>query len=594
MGRFKRILCLLLCLALLPTWSAACAEESSPTVRIYLKRLGLTDRADLHLDGVYTANASGTMLAFPQGSEITLQIRSGSIYLFYKGMSMQVGTTLTLTLTQNQSSSGGQEGIRFIDGGNLYPGTLTFTVQDGQLMPVLSLTIEEYLLGVVPYEMSNSFPLEALKAQAICARTYAMAHLNASAAYDMVDTTANQVFLGINYSNTNAIQAVQETAGVVGSYKGALATCYYAASNGGQTEKVETVWGDSGDWSYYQVTDDPYDVENPESPVKRARLYKNGEKLPSAFLSLLAEAMQNEMAKRGLDTDVSSLQIDSITDVQLSTPRSADESKLMTELTITFNWSGRRILYTPSGTTIPAEDGDTELSLFATPTPSPTAVVETTAVLEAEPTPEPTPVYSAFEAVEDSCTVTLKLFPSVIRALNLSIYGADNEIVTLVEQDDVFILESRRYGHGVGMSQRGAQWMASKYGKTYGEILAFYYPGMTLMKAPSGSAVLPTAPAELVETPGPAATATPRPTLMPTTLTDDLPEGSYLAEITGIEDNSSVNLREEPNTSATVLRRLYKSQQLIVLPDCEEEGWAHVKTDVLDGYVMSSFLQKVE
>ncbi len=589
-SRIRRFLCLLLCLAFLPVCSSAYGEDASPTVRIYLKRLGLTDRADLHLDGLYTAFASGISMGFPEGSEITLQIRSGSIYLFYEGMSLCLGTKVQLV--QNQSAQGGQEGIRFVDGGNLYPGTLTFTVQDGQLMPVLTLTIEEYLLGVVPYEMSNSFPLEALKAQAICARTYAMAHLDSSAAYDMVDTTANQVFLGINYSNTNAIQAVQETAGVVGGYNGALATCYYAASNGGQTEKVETVWGSKGDWSYYQVTDDPYDVENPESPVKRARLYKNGEKLPEAFLKLLAEALQGEMTKRGLDTDVSSLRIDSITVVSLATPRSENESKLMTELTITFNWSGRQVLYTPGATAIPATDGDTELSLFASPTP--TTVPEAMVTVEAIATPAPTPVYSVFLPVAESCTMTLKLFPTLLRALNLSIYGADNEIVTVVEKDDQFVLESRRYGHGVGMSQRGAQWMASQYGKNYVEILAFYYPGMTLMKAPSGSAVLPTAQAELVETPGPAATATPRPTLMPATMTSDLPAGSYLAEITGIEADSSVNLREEPNTSSTVLRRLYLHQQLIVLPDCEEEGWAHVKTDVMEGYVMESFLQRQE
>ncbi len=589
-NRIRRFLCLLLCFALLPLYTGARGEDASPTVRIYLKRLGLTDRADLHLDGLYTAFASNASMGFPEGSEITLQIRSGSIYLFYEGMSLNLGTKVQLV--QNQSAQEGQEGIRFVDGGNLYPGTLTFTVQDGQLMPVLALTIEEYLLGVVPYEMSNSFPLEALKAQAICARTYAMAHLDASSAYDMVDTTANQVFLGINYSNTNAIRAVQETAGVVGGYKGALATCYYAASNGGQTEKVETVWGSKGDWSYYQVTDDPYDVENPESPVKRARLYKNGEKLPNAFMKVLADALQGEMTKRGMDTDVSSLRIDSITAVSLSTPRSSDESKLMTELTITFNWSGRQVLYTPGATAIPAADGDTELSLFASPTP--TAVPETMVTAEAIATPAPTPVYSVFLPIADSCTLTLKLFPNVLRALNLSIYGADNEIVTVVEKEDQFVLESRRYGHGVGMSQRGAQWMASHYGKTYVEILAFYYPGMTLMKAPSGSAVLPTAQAELVETPGPAATATPRPTLMPATMTDDLPAGSYLAEITGIDEDSSVNLREEPNTSATVLRRLYLHQQLIVLPDCEEEGWAHVKTDVMEGYVMESFLQRQE
>lgn len=148
-NRIRRFLCLLLCFALLPVYTGAHGEDASPTVRIYLKRLGLTDRADLHLDGLYTAFASNVSMGFPEGSEITLQIRSGSIYLFYEGMSLNLGTKVQLV--QNQSTQGGQEGIRFVEGGNLYPGTLTFTVQDGQLMPVLALTIEEYLLGVVPY-----------------------------------------------------------------------------------------------------------------------------------------------------------------------------------------------------------------------------------------------------------------------------------------------------------------------------------------------------------------------------------------------------------------------------------------------------------
>ena len=80
---------------------------------------------------------------------------------------------------------------------------------------------------------------------------------------------------------------------------------------------------------------------------------------------------------------------------------------------------------------------------------------------------------------------------------------------------------------------------------------------------------------------------------MPVTA-DQLPEGAYLASVEGIDDDSSLNLRAEPNTAAEVIMRLYKHQQLIVLETCEDPAWAKVKTDVIEGYVMVSFLSPVE
>jgi len=77
-------------------------------------------------------------------------------------------------------------------------------------------------------------------------------------------------------------------------------------------------------------------------------------------------------------------------------------------------------------------------------------------------------------------------------------------------------------------------------------------------------------------------------------MTDDLPEGAYLAAVTEIDDDSSLNLRAEPSQGAEILRRLYKHQQLIVLGPAEEEGWVHVRTDVLEGYVMASFITPVD
>ena len=142
MKHLRRLMCLLLCMALLPlAWTVrAWAEESAPNVRIYLKRLNLTDRADLQLDGIYTLASGGkTVMAFPQGCEITLQVRQGEIYLFYQGLSVNVGAAVQLV--QNQGASGGRQGLRFGQSRNLYPGTLSLTVKDGILMHVLTLNV---------------------------------------------------------------------------------------------------------------------------------------------------------------------------------------------------------------------------------------------------------------------------------------------------------------------------------------------------------------------------------------------------------------------------------------------------------------------
>ena len=593
MKRFLRLLCALLCLALLPL--PALGEDSAPSVRVLLRRLNLTDRADLILDGVYTAATDGAAsMAFPKGSQVTVQIRSGQIYLFYQGMSLRVGESIRFI--RNASNSADPEGLRFSEGGNLYPGDLMLSIEGGLLQPILTLSVEDYLQGVVPYEMSNSFPLEALKAQAVCARTYALSRVNTSAAYDLVDTTNDQVFRGVNTANANAIRAVKETAGVVGTYKGQLATCFYSASNGGQTELVEHVWSGGGDYGYYAMTDDPYDLENPESVVRRTKIPKQGS-VSDAFTGLLADAIADDMQSRGFGSGGECLRVDSVTAMSLGKARFDAPSRLMTQLTLTFTWSGRKVLSTPEPV---ATAADSEISLFATATPipvvtpAPTGDAATpTPTAEPSPTPAPTPVYGEYEAVAEPATVTIELFPGGVRALNLSIYGADNEMITLAETDTHFVLEARRYGHGVGMSQRGAQWMAGKYGKLFHEILAFYYPGMTLMRVQAGDPVLPTAQPELANSPAPPATLTPRPTLMPVTA-DQLPEGAYLASVEGIDDDSSLNLRAEPNTAAEILMRLYKHQQLIVLESCEDPAWAKVKTDVIEGYVMVSFLSPVE
>ena len=359
MKRLLRAVCLVLCWTLLMAGmpGKASAEEAAPMVRVLLRRLQLTDRADLTLAGAYTVRVGGEdLMALPENAQVTVQIRSGALYLFYDGMSMRLGKSAEFR--RNQSGSA-MPGLRFEKNGNLYPGSLMLTVENGTLVPILSLSVEDYLLGVVPYEMSDSFPLEALKAQAVCARTYALSHLNASRAYDVVDTTNDQVFKGVDSSTKNAARAVQETAGIVGMYNGKLAECFYSASNGGQTELVENVWSGSGDYGYYAMVDDPYDLENPQSIVRTMKISKNGA-VKETLRTLIYEQMLPVLTREGYSTGQENFRIDEITAVTLASPAFAAPSRRMTELVVALKWSGKKPFASilPEETAIPLPAGD--------------------------------------------------------------------------------------------------------------------------------------------------------------------------------------------------------------------------------------------
>ena len=136
-------------------------------------------------------------------------------------------------------------------------------VNGGDLTIVNILGLEDYVKGVVPYEMSDSWPIEALKAQAVCARTYALANLNRHSSYgfDICSSTHCQAYYGTNRAGSNSDSAVDQTAGLVATYNGRLAECYYYSSNGGTSEDVSVVWGsDQSRYPYLVGVVDPYEA----------------------------------------------------------------------------------------------------------------------------------------------------------------------------------------------------------------------------------------------------------------------------------------------------------------------------------------------
>ena len=477
------------------------------------------------MDGVYgLGNRGDSGMIFERGSQLTLLAKNGSLYVYYQGMSFNAGSGLYLT--RYQGEEGRENGLRLTGEPALYTGDLQLDIEGESIRPILHIHVEEYLLGVVPYEMSNDFPLEALKAQAVTARTYALRKQNPSKDYDLADTTNDQVFKGTLPGYDRAAKAVAETRGLCGFYQDKLAECFYGASNGGQTELVNHVWSGPGDYGYYAMTDDPYDLENPASLVKSATILKKpGRQEVAAYglRALLVKGLAQELIARGYDPAPESLRVDEVQALSLDTPAFGEPSRTMTQLNITFKYSGRTrtegavpAAALGQGPAVPLDEDQEEVSLFATPVPSPapTATPPPMTVVPpgAEPAetpvptpiPTPEPIYGPFEPVQEAVTLTLPVFPDAKDLLALELNpGANNELLTVVEKGDRFVVQSRRYGHGVGMSQRGAEWMAFLYRKNFMEILALL-PGMDVKQYPDRDRALAALDLDRLATPAPS------------------------------------------------------------------------------------------
>ena len=127
--------------------------------------------------------------------------------------------------------------------GRSYRGSLQFVVRGEGLRVINIVDLEDYLRGVVPSEMQASWPLEALKAQAVAARTFALSSLDPEGSYDLCATIECQVYRGIEVEHPRSDRAIAETAGIVVTYEGSYIRAYYHADSGGVIASSAEVWG---------------------------------------------------------------------------------------------------------------------------------------------------------------------------------------------------------------------------------------------------------------------------------------------------------------------------------------------------------------
>ena len=126
-----------------------------------------------------------------------------------------------------------------------YRGYLIIQNKNKKLTVINEVNLEDYIKGVVPSEMPSGWELEALKAQAIAARRYALANLGkrASLGYDLKDTPEDQAYGGASAETAKTNRAVDDTNGLVLTYNYKVVSAFYSASAGGQTVTAKEAWG---------------------------------------------------------------------------------------------------------------------------------------------------------------------------------------------------------------------------------------------------------------------------------------------------------------------------------------------------------------
>ena len=403
-------------------------RESIPIVNTHItagvNRFGsFHSLANLQSDSGFTARVTGGQVALYSGNR--------QVFIF------------TEDGAQIIDESGGV--VRL--GSYSYRGAIEFRPDGGRLTAINVLCIEEYLYGVLPAEMGFYFHINALKAQAIASRTFMIYRRNegrhSGRGFDLCDDIHCQSYRGTGREHENTTRAIRETAGQMLFYNDRVILAVYFASSGGSTDNSENVWVEARPY-LRAVRCFPE-----HSPVEWTRTFTWAE---------ITTALQAVGANIGTATGIS------IT--------STTQYGRVQGMTI-YGTSGQWSLRGEATRTFFASIGGTLMS-------------RNFYIEGAEPiTPE--------VAVTDGHTTTIRRLSSFMWknppgtiGTALMVYVYDGETLRRIDPTPTratggtgITISGRGWGHGVGMSQRGAHGMAL-LGFSYREILLHYYTGVEI------------------------------------------------------------------------------------------------------------------
>jgi len=355
-----------------------------------------------------------------------------------------------------------------------YRGIIEISRGESGLLLVNELPLEEYLYAVIPSEMPTSYGQEALKAQAVCARSYAYKHLiaNSLSGYGahVNDSSAFQVYNNLP-ENEDSILAVKDTYGKVIMHDGEVINAYYFSTSCGHTATSASVWGSGIDFPYLEaklLVDESADLVkerykdlsseesfrsfiNDESLItydssfnwyrwKTTMSVENIKKVVDETLAARYNANPNliltmtKPAKNGEEAVFESVPIDTIGDILDVRVAARDKSGIVTEL-----------ILEGSERTIKAIKEYNIRALLA-------------------------PMYDILTRLDGSEVVNMKVLPSAFFIIDK---------ITEEGRLTHITLSGGGYGHGVGMSQNGVKALADS-GKDYEDIISYFYKDIEL------------------------------------------------------------------------------------------------------------------
>lgn len=329
--------------------------------------------------------------------------------------------------------------------GNRYYGSFCYErISGGNLTVVNLVSMEDYVNCVISREMSDSWPIEALKAQAVCARSYAVSCMGKHTSYhfDLCSTTDCQAYYGVNSTGANTARATEETAGQYAWYDGEIIQAFYHSSDGGATENVENVW--TSQLPYLQGVEDPYEALVADKiPNYYWTVTYTGKELQEKFNANgypCGEIVDLRVAKT---TETGNVYSVSFTDVNGKT-WTVSKYKFVHSIL-----GAKSMRYTISG-------GGTGESYSLTN--------------------EDTLNSLNGAWVLDGKGKVVQINSGTVCAIT----GSGVETVSApISSDGTFVLSGSGNGHNLGMSQWGAYAMAME-GYTYEEILHFYFTGIEI------------------------------------------------------------------------------------------------------------------
>lgn len=211
----------------------------------------------------------------------------GKEYLFTTSASrvtLRKGNGAKLEGCGREGAASGGSAVSY-EGVGAYRGKLVGRNVGGSLYAINEVSIEGYVRGVIPNEMPSAWPQQALRAQAVAARSYALATRLNGDGYDLYDDTRSQVYGGRSSETARTNDATRATAGEVIKDSGEIATAFFFSTSGGRTENSEFGFAGGSPRPYLKSVRDPFDDV---SPVHRWRLSFSNSEMESKLSGLFS------------------------------------------------------------------------------------------------------------------------------------------------------------------------------------------------------------------------------------------------------------------------------------------------------------------